>query len=141
MRLGALVFNPLLDHRFVLHDLHPRFERLEGHAGEPLGVKLMQLALVIMQVGRSEDDPAQAALRHKSIGPLGRFSGGFLRLVEHLEIVPQQMRHRFVFGEPKRFVERADKKRLRHLARRVLDHVNFDHLAFRLLQEQLRDVE
>jgi len=94
-----------------------------------------------MVVRRTENHPADAALRDKSVFALRRLGRRALGLVKRLEMVFQHMLDRFVFGQPQRVIERAGEQRLSDLAVRFLLHAERDRVALGFLQNQPGDVE
>ena len=87
-RLPALVIHPLLDDLLVAHDAHPRLVFLERHPGEAFGVQLAQLVLVVVVVGRAQDDAAHAALGDKGVLAFRRLGRRAFGLVERGEVLP-----------------------------------------------------
>ena len=158
--LEALLLDPFLDDRLVLHDFHARLEHVERHPGKPFGVQLAQLVLVIVMVRRTEDDAAHAALRDECVTALRRLHGRALGQVERGEMSFQDVCDGLVLAQPRRFVERANKQRLRDRRsgtgilpvscfgsrrrgrrRHYFLHVQLDGITLRLLQNEPRNVE
>ena len=102
---------------------------------------LRKLVLVIVMVRRAENHAAHAALRDKRVCALGRFDGRALGLVKRGEMIFQNVRHRLVLAQPRRVVERANKQRLGNRAIGLFLHAQPDGITFRLLQNDLRDLE
>ena len=102
--LETLVINPLLHHRFVTNDLHPRFEGLERHSWEALGVQTAKLILVIVVIRRTEDHAADTALGDESVGSLGRLHGDFFDLIERPEMMIENVFDDLCFTQPQRIV-------------------------------------
>ncbi len=51
-----------------------------------------------MVIGRTQDDAAETALRHKSVFALGRFGRGPFGLIKRGKVFLQDMPDRFVLG-------------------------------------------
>jgi hypothetical protein len=66
--LEALFLDPLFDDGFVAYDAHPGLKGFEGHARVSCGVEPGEFRLVIVEVGRAEDGPAEAALGDEGVG-------------------------------------------------------------------------
>jgi hypothetical protein len=96
LRFPALVFDPLLYHLFVAHDLDARFVGVKRQARKTFGVQFAQLVLIIVMIRRSQHGPADAALSHERVLAFGRFGGGALSLVEGHKMLLQHMRHGFL---------------------------------------------
>ena len=103
----ALLVDPFLNDGFVFDDFDARFEGVEWHAGETLGMQLAKLVLVIVVIGRAQNDAAHSTLGDKRVGALGRIGLCLLSLVERCEVPVEQVADGFFFGEPDGFVQRA----------------------------------
>src|SRR4051794_26382472 len=75
LRFETLVFNPLFDDGFVLHDFHARFEFLKLHSRKTFRVKFAELVLVIVIIRRAENRAAHSTLANKRVNTLWRISG------------------------------------------------------------------
>src|SRR6266481_1669737 len=104
-------------------------------------MKLAQLILVIVMVGRTENDSAHATLSDKSIFALGRLGRGALGLVKSAEMFFQDVGNGLVFGEPERVIQCANKERLDWLSFRILFHIEDHRKPIRSLQNHLGDFE
>ena len=107
-RLPTLVLHPFLDDFLVANNAHAGLVDIEWHAREALRMQFAQLVLVIVVVGRAENDAADAALGHEGVLALGRLGGSAFSLVERGEMFPQHVIHRFVLGKPQGIIERAN---------------------------------
>ena len=112
-----------------------------GIRDKPFGVQLAQLVLVIVMVRRAKHHPAQAALRDKRVDALRRLGRRAFGLIKRGEMIFEDMRDGLVLARPRGFVERADEQRLRHGAVRLFLNREPDGIAFRLLQNQQRNLE
>src|SRR2546430_8780732 len=112
----ALLIDPLFDYFLVANDPNPRFVCFKRHAAKPFAMNFSKLVLVIMIIGRSQDDTAHTALSNESIFSFRWFGGGAFGLVKSAKMFPEDMADSFVLVQPERIIQRANKKWLEGLA-------------------------
>ena len=137
--LEALLLDPFLHHGLVLDDFHPGFEGVERHARKLFRVQFAELVLVVVIVGRAENDAAHAALGHEGVNALGRIGLRALGLIKGAEMVFEDVVHGLGLAGPRGIVQRANKQGLGRGRPFFLGELH--GIALGLLQNQEGDFE
>src|ERR1051325_818000 len=137
----ALVFDPFFDDFLIANNFYTRFVNVKRHARKPLDMKCAQLILVIVMIGRAENNPADAALSDESVFALGRFGGSAFSLIKGSKMLFQDMSNSFVLGEPKRIIESTNEQRLDGLAFGIFLNIEDNREPVRPLQDHLGNFE
>jgi len=136
-----LVFHPFFDDGLVADNFDTRLIHVEWHAGKAFRVQLVELVLVVVMIGRAENHAAQAALGNEGVNTLGRFGRRALGGVEGGEMILENVGHGLLFAEPGGVIQGSGEQRLFGRAIGVFANAQLNGVAFRLVQDELGNLE